>query len=245
MPRFDAQFAIVNFNAAMDLLRLDCLDNLWTNYLKSGEKVPDDQVKAISKIAAEMLTIMGNVDAHASELIGFIGSRENDFEIAFGNILALTIFDSDDERISLVQFIKENGGFAAFAMHQINELRNQVEKEQVSLDMQMAMLAKRRRAIDLDVDLDLDLKPLTKCLLKIGLLVAEIALMITTGSILVSEIAEIAALGAGTASLIATAFSLEGAHFINGCINIVQELPDLLKKGCLKDLQTPPKTDPS
>ena len=95
MPRFDAQFAIVNFNAAMDLLRLDCLDNLWTNYLKSGEKVPDDQVKAISKIAAEMLTIMGNVDAHASELIGFIGSRENDFEIAFGNILALTIFDSD------------------------------------------------------------------------------------------------------------------------------------------------------
>lgn len=225
MPRFDTITALAIFRAKADFERLNRLDDLWTVYLREAGAVSAEQADALSQMTGEMRDVLGRTGAHVERLQRLIGQQRAAFDEAFRCTLAATQL-SPNQRGDVEQVVRAKGGFASFAIEQLTVIRDQSRPEAQVLEGKMASI--RERGIT-----EGDLGHRFKCALAVAVLAAGVALMVSTGTILIPSV--IAAVNAGgPAWTVVNAFiSAHGVNFISEAIIAVSDVAHLVEK-CFK-----------
>jgi hypothetical protein len=189
---------------------LNRLDDLWTLSLTEPGAISSEQADALNQITGEMRDILPRAAENAERLQGLIRQQQGAFDDAFQLVLRSTLVASlidVGQRNGVDQVIQDEGGFASFAIKQLDIIRLLYQAEADTLEAKMAQI--RTGGVT-----EGDLGRRFKCALLVGLLAASIAAMVSTGLVLVPTVVA-AMTGGATASTIVNLFlAHHGANFI-------------------------------
>lgn len=226
MPRFDILSALVPTGAMAAFSDLNRLDDLWTLFLTEPGAISSEQDYALSQITGEMRDILPRAAENAERLQGIIRQQQGAFDEAFQLILRSTIVASlvdVRQRNDVDQVIQEEGGFASFAVKQLDVIRLLYQEEADTLEAKMGQI--RTGGVT-----EGDLGRRFKCALLVGLLAASIAAMVATGLALAPPVVAAMAGGATAPTIVSlflthhgASFILEAAHAAAGVVHSIEK----------------------
>jgi len=224
--RFDPSRAHIALLALTDFARLNRLDDVWTSYLREPGPVPPEHAAMLASLTEEMGNLLEGFIGHAMRLQGLVDERRDDVNRAFVNTVAAAPL-SPGQRSAIEQVIREQGGFAQFAISQLTVLYDESLGEAQQLRIKMTVI--RERGISAG-----DLTFRFKCALGLALLAASIALLVSTGTILLPTVIAAVQGGAGPAAVVAAFAAHDVAGVLLEATHAVVGVAHLIENGCFR-----------